>query len=141
MGGHMPLAHRLAYLYFIGEIPADLEMDHLCRNRACVNPTHVEPVTHAENVNRGALKALITDDIREKFARTKRGKHRPWTPEWVTKFRAGHRQFFQAQTHCLRGHLFTDANIEWSKDGRRSCKTCRREAKRRRYWQKKAVVA
>lgn len=46
-------AHKFAYLERFGEVPAGLELDHLCRIRCCVNPDHLEPVTHRENVARG----------------------------------------------------------------------------------------
>lgn len=47
-------AHRWAYEYMVTEIPEGLELDHLCRNRACVNPWHLEPVTPRENTLRSA---------------------------------------------------------------------------------------
>lgn len=47
------LVHRWMYEAMIGEIPAGLQMDHLCRTRSCVNPYHLEPVTQAENRERG----------------------------------------------------------------------------------------
>jgi HNH endonuclease len=48
-----PLAHRVIYELKIGPVPDGTELDHLCRNPRCVNPEHLEPVTHAENVRRG----------------------------------------------------------------------------------------
>ena len=47
------LAHVLAYNLKVGEVPIGLELDHTCRNRACVNVKHLEPVTHKENMCRG----------------------------------------------------------------------------------------
>ena len=48
-------AHRFAYELYTGEIPDGLQIDHLCRNRNCVNPKHLEPVTGAENKRRSPL--------------------------------------------------------------------------------------
>jgi HNH endonuclease len=51
--GKLEVAHRVAYELAGGTIPADLTLDHLCRNTRCVNPLHLEPVTVAENIRRG----------------------------------------------------------------------------------------
>lgn len=46
-------AHRVAYTAFVAPIPDGLVIDHICRVRHCVNPVHLEPVSHAENSRRG----------------------------------------------------------------------------------------
>lgn len=46
-------AHRFAYILLVGPIPVGTEPDHLCVNPPCVNPRHLEPVTHQENMLRG----------------------------------------------------------------------------------------
>jgi hypothetical protein len=45
--------HRWLYERLVGAVPEGLELDHLCRNPPCCNPTHLEPVTHQVNVHRG----------------------------------------------------------------------------------------
>jgi hypothetical protein len=45
--------HRVSYERHVGPIPHHLVLDHLCRNRDCLNPKHLEPVTSAENLRRG----------------------------------------------------------------------------------------
>lgn len=47
--------HRASYTAHVGEIPAGLDLDHLCRVRSCCNPEHLEPVTRSENLRRSPL--------------------------------------------------------------------------------------
>jgi len=62
--GHL-LAHRFVYEKLKGRIPDGLTLDHICRNRRCVNPEHLEPVTIAENTRRGANAKLTIQDVKD----------------------------------------------------------------------------
>lgn len=54
VNGRRQCVHRVVYELLVGPIPPGLELDHLCRVRACCNPRHLEPVTHLTNMGRGA---------------------------------------------------------------------------------------
>lgn len=58
IAGRARLVHRVAYTELVGPIPDGLDLDHLCRNRACFNPAHLEPVTRSENLRRGVGPAI-----------------------------------------------------------------------------------
>jgi hypothetical protein len=58
--GKTRVAHRIAYELLVGPIPEGLQLDHLCLNKCCVNPDHVEPVTLAENCRRRDLARTAT---------------------------------------------------------------------------------
>lgn len=142
VGRKVRLAHRVTYEAMRAEIPVGLELDHLCRVRACVNPWHLEPVTHAVNVSRGgnALKTRCPQghpyDEENTYVSRRGGRN----------CRACKRERFGYQgnpvpaqrTHCPRGHEYTDANTYVSRQGSRNCRACQRERERLARSRKKA---
>ena len=77
-------AHRIAYQWLIGPISEGLTLDHLCRNRACVRPDHLEPVSLAENVMRG-------EGVHAKRARQSHCRHGHIFDLFNTGYRNGNR--------------------------------------------------
>ena len=73
-------AHRFSYEMFVGPIPEGLFVDHLCCVKRCVKPTHLEPVTHAENMRR----ARRSNDVHC-------ANGHAWTPENSYTSKAGYR--------------------------------------------------
>lgn len=91
-------AHRVAYELAHGEIPPSTTIDHLCFERLCVNPRHLEAVPLEENVRR-AYRA---------------GRHSRRISEQGSK------------PTCHRNHDLTGNNVYVRRDGRRDCRECRR---------------
>ncbi len=109
---HQPIrrpAHRVLYELIKTKVPKELDLDHLCRNRACVNPDHLEPVTRKENVQRGILSEYMKDKNRNrKFC----GKNFSGPHEWIEE------------------NIIKNGTAQ-------TCKLCRAESKRRSYWRDK----
>lgn len=91
------LVHRAAYEDLVGPIPEGLDLDHLCRNRICCNPDHLEPVTRAENVARGDHAKCWADELET----CKRGH--PWVPE-NTRYSAKQRHCRTCERARKRGY-------------------------------------
>jgi hypothetical protein len=92
-----------------------MEVDHLCRVRHCVNPEHLEWVTHSENIRRAE----------------------PWL------FGQNQGAHLRARTHCKNGHEFTEENTRHLIEAghtRRRCLTCQAEADQRSYAHKKSLI-
>lgn len=75
VGTKMKQAHRVGYELLVGPVPDGLDLDHLCRVRGCVNPAHLEPVTHRENILRGDSR--MAENARKTYC----SKGHEYTPE------------------------------------------------------------
>ena len=82
-GGKTVLAHRAAYETFRGPVPSGMDLDHLCRNRWCVNAQHLEVVTRATNLRRGMHPNMVL------FRRGECARGHPRTEENVVRNREG----------------------------------------------------
>lgn len=96
-------AHRLSYILAFGEIPTGMQLDHLCRNKVCVNPRHLEAVTSRENT------------IRAVPYRKPRAEWAPTNRELTGK--------------CKNGHDFSGDNIYISPRGLPFCRLCKKAYK------------
>lgn len=141
VGSKVVLAHRWAWQSLVGPIPEGVELDHLCRNRACVNPDHLEPVPHAVNVRRGfggwntAAKTqcpqghpydgdnLMVSSGKRYCLTCKRERERA---TYVPVERV-------YPTHCPQGHEFTEENTGLRAKGHRYCRECNRQRGADRY--------
>jgi len=149
------VVHRVAYEAFVGPVPGGLTLDHLCRVRHCCNPEHLEPVTLLENVRRGR-EATKTHCVHgheytsENTLRDRNGGRRCRTcvlAQSRDRKRAARAVVVSeriaaglpanrprpVQTHCKRGHEFTEENTRVNSEGRRICLTCSRATRRARY--------
>lgn len=99
--------HRVAYELVIGPIPEDLELDHLCSVRSCVNPAHLEPVNHAENIHRGFLR-----NPQRAYGHNDSG--------------SGGRTRRYFKLFCHSGHKRTTTTIYIRPDGLMECLLCKR---------------
>ena len=79
LNGKTQRSHRLSFEFHKGKIPDGLQIDHLCKNRLCCNPDHLEAVTCKENINRGLTGYNTKNNVNKKKTHCKRGHE--YTPE------------------------------------------------------------
>lgn len=106
----LDLAHRWAWLLYRGALPTGCDIHHTCSNRRCVNPDHLEALSHREHASRHGKE---------------RGKN--------IKIAIVARE----KTHCIRGHPFAGDNLRIARNGGRCCRQCARDHAREHYHRNK----
>lgn len=156
-GWAMRGAHRWAYEAVRGPIPAGLVLDHLCRVRSCVNPDHLEPVTHAVNIVRGtgaSARNAVKTHCPQGHEYTEENTHVVTTTAGYgrvcracRKLRqaarvtgVGKGGYLAARTHCPREHPYEGDNLMVGKDGKRRCRACEKERSAQRRSRKSASL-
>lgn len=160
------LAHRVVWGVLAGYLSTDLEVDHLCFNRRCVNPDHLEPVTHEENQRRkrwnpwlnktyrtrcpqGHAYDVENTRIRANGTRTcracenqrARAKRKSDSAARVASGYQPPPNWRLKVTHCPKGHPYDDENTYRTPSGKggRRCKACLRE--RSAVWVSKKICS
>ena len=132
------LMHRFFYRILVGEVPDGLELDHLCRRRGCINPDHLEPVTHAENMRRskrtecrkGGHAYSEHGFVNSNGDRECRICSRESKLKRQRKFRDKGIGLRATWTHCQSGHPFVGENLIITAIGSRRCRICKNEYQR-----------
>jgi hypothetical protein len=128
--------HRFAYEHLRAEIPYGLELDHLCRDPRCVNPWHLEPVTHKVNMLRSnaptGINARKTHCLNGHEFSAANTRIRPDGHRSCRACKAAQERdrrlllgAFAQGTHCKKGHEFALDGVTLGKDGRYYCVACR----------------
>jgi hypothetical protein len=151
-------AHRLAWELLVGPIADGLTLDHLCRNRRCVNPDHLEPVPMGVNILRGVGPSAINArkrvcirghdvwDLKRNGERVCRiCKHEAYVARRGPR-RLSPQEINALKTECLRGHPFNDENTYWNlhagkKAATRHCRACLRQWSARKRAEQHAQLA
>ena len=138
------MAHRWSYMQARGEIPNGLEIDHLCSVRLCVRPSHLEAVTHIENIRRGNNHNRAKTSCRNGHPYTAENTYTPAGSSAricrvcgrVNSERRRRKAGIVPRTpttHCPAGHRYNEVNT-WvdPKNGSKHCRVCLRERARKR---------
>jgi hypothetical protein len=136
------MAHRAVYEYHFGPIPAGLVIDHLCRNKRCVRPEHLEAVTNSENVLRGVGPSVVREAA---AARTHCKSGHPFDDSNLYVFPDGTRTCLTCKRQRAREHYeqnrqrYIDKAAEWYAANPERARELGREAQRRQRAKKKAA--